>query len=74
MIPALIIRWYEESIKGSRVKDIDLLVSGKIEADDYQVIKSESEEKIRRLEVKLTGQFRWIAYEKMNMIFAYYSL
>jgi site-specific DNA recombinase len=32
----------------------DLLLTGDIEADDYRIIKSESEEKIRRLEVKLT--------------------
>ena len=33
----------------------DLLLSGDIEADDYRIIKSESEEKINRLEAKLTA-------------------
>ena len=33
----------------------DLLLAGDIEADDYRTIKSESEEKINRLEVQLTA-------------------
>ncbi len=33
----------------------DLLLAGDIEADDYRLIKSESEEKINRLEVQLTA-------------------
>ena len=33
----------------------DLLLAGDIEADDYHTIKSESEEKIHRLEAKLTA-------------------
>ncbi len=36
-------------------KERDLLLSGDIEADDYRIIKSESEEKINRLEAKLTA-------------------
>ena len=33
----------------------ELLLAGDIEADDYRIIKSESEEKINRLEAKLTA-------------------
>ena len=33
----------------------DLLLAGDIEADDYRIIRSESEEKIHRLEAKLTA-------------------
>ena len=36
-------------------KSRDLLLAGDIEADDYRTIKSESEEKINRLEVQLTA-------------------
>src|SRR5690606_26777275 len=33
----------------------DLLLAGDIEADDYRIIKSESEERINRLEAKLAA-------------------
>jgi len=34
-------------------KAIDLLLEGDIKADDYRIIKSETEEKINRFEAKL---------------------
>jgi hypothetical protein len=44
-----------EEVNNRLSKTRELLLCGDIEADDYRTIKAESEERINRLEVKLSA-------------------